>query len=185
MSAFVAPSGACDDAYTQVSDTKIPAISPTSNIHQQEEPTFPKLRALGKIVEKCLSDGKDPSGVCHDMLILVNPLGHLEDGQHKASSLNACMQALQEQQSLPRSSCKNRAAITATQWNNREPWETSSQLFRILQRKLSFCASHWAMLRLNGFDLEDFESPRNFRVYLTSCTASSTWKETSCTSVPK
>jgi hypothetical protein len=150
----------------------------------QERERFPRLRALGKLIETSLSHGQNVLDACYDFLAFQHSLDYLQDGQHKASSLNACMQSLHKRQHSPRFS-KSKVTIAATQWANREPWNTSARLFSILHRKLSSCVTHCAMLRLNGFELEDLEKPATFNIFLSSCKVSPVWKQSKCISVPK
>ena len=173
-----------DDPLPQVEDVKSSAKVSTSDLDQGQGMSFPKLGALKKTMEKCWHSGNDATKDCRDLLILEHSMDHLRGGQYKAMLFVACMKSLKKQEQPKGTKDKHKATVAVTQWENRAPRNSTTRLFDILRNKLLSCASHCAMLRLNGFEIEDVEPHGTFRTYLSPCKASAAWKESTCTSIP-
>ena len=173
-----------DDPLPQVEDVKGSAEVSTFDLEQHQGNSFPKLGALRKIMENSWRSGNDALKDCRDLLKLEHSMDHLRSGQYKVMLFVACMKTLTKQEQSKGAKDNRKATVAVSQWENRAPWNSTTRLFDILRKKLLSCASHCAMLRLNGFEIEDVEPHGTFRMYLSPCKASAAWKESSCTSIP-
>ena len=162
-------------------------LEKTSAEEENEKACFNKLKALGKHINKCLSI--NDSGLidqCHEFISLDHSLARFQDGLYKADCFVKCMESLHQKTRSRRWGRKSHDTIPETQWQNREPWNMSLRLSRILRQKLGPCSTgHEAMLRLNGFQLEEIGKPPNFNIFFSSCKASCIWRESICTSISK
>lgn len=146
---------------------------------------FAKLQVLGDIIDSRHRRFDE----LFRFLQLENGITTYEDGQYSLNSFKGCMEALQKKAIPIRRGRSSNTPIPKTQWDNFNVGDMSSALYATLRRRLSrpfalaSCNGHQAYLRLNGFDLEEKETPTSFDVFLSMCSKSNGWREGRCTSI--
>ncbi|EPS44200.1 hypothetical protein H072_1881 [Dactylellina haptotyla CBS 200.50] len=160
--------------------------SSSSNHKGQEDPApeenkdHPKLRALGKAVSIALEDGTDLGQTCSAYLQLDHTTEEFADAVDVLSSFNTCLESPDVSGGAKPHDLTYALEISRTRWEDVGPSNFSSLLFNILQKKISGCQAnqsekHQAMLRLNGFQLED--NPLAFDMFFHPCKRSNYWQE--------
>ncbi|KAK6525214.1 hypothetical protein TWF694_005360 [Orbilia ellipsospora] len=147
----------------------------TKNHHR-----YPKLQALGKVVTATFQDGADILESCAAYLNLEQTADEYIEGVNILSSFNTCLESSDVCGGFNQLDFSYPLDIPRTQWKDVEPSTFSNRLLGVLHKKVTGCPSgqekhHQAMLRLNGFQLED--RPLVFDVFFLTCRHPNYWQE--------
>jgi hypothetical protein len=171
-------------------DTTSPTSPSSSSERTSTENTqhYLRLQALGKLVAVALQDGTDIVQSCAVYLNLEQTAKDYTDGLNILRSFNICLESSDVSGGRKQLDLSYPLDIPRTRWKDTEPSKFSRWLFRILCDKVSKCPGgqkqqHQAMLRLNGFQLEDH--PLAFDMFFLPCRRPNYWQESRFTPRPK
>ncbi|KAI0186318.1 hypothetical protein EV127DRAFT_173923 [Xylaria flabelliformis] len=101
----------------------------------KKEP-YQKLEALGRIIAKRLSQGKDLVGNCKVFLDLHCELNSFEALKARAMKVNGVVRGLPQQLSLPSSSAPGTQKFSRTNWESRKATDFSDRLYYLLGKAI-------------------------------------------------
>ncbi|KAF3274569.1 hypothetical protein TWF970_007830 [Orbilia oligospora] len=138
---------------------------------------YPKLRALGNIVNATSQDGKYIVEKCVPYINLEQTAEVYARGSQILAACNARFEKLNASDSS-QSSLSGPITIPRTNWRDSEPAVASDRLFKILHKNTRACGDktgHQAMLCLSDIQLNS--RPLIFNTFFLSCEYSSYWQD--------
>ncbi|KAI0857485.1 hypothetical protein F4860DRAFT_357029 [Xylaria cubensis] len=150
----------------------------------KKEP-YKKLEALGRIVAKRLSQGRDLVENCKVFLDLHCELNNFEDLKARATKVNGVVRGLPQQLSLVGSSASGTQEFSRTNWESRKATDFSDRLYyHLVEAICDQSPPHKAELQLDGFKLDESCTKNSLvqGVFL-SCPTDDGWRQCRCTSV--
>ncbi|KAF3929662.1 hypothetical protein AA313_de0201395 [Arthrobotrys entomopaga] len=147
---------------------------------ETDENDHPKLRAIGKAMSIAREYGTDLEQACGAYLRLEHTTEEFADAVDVLSSFNTCLESPDVSGGTKLHDLTYALEIPRARWEDAGPSNFSNLLFKILHKKISGCQAgqaekHQAMLRLNGFQLED--NPLAFDMFFRPCRRSNHWQE--------
>ncbi|CAM1510953.1 Fc.00g084660.m01.CDS01 [Cosmosporella sp. VM-42] len=157
--------------------------TPSENPHTKETQRYLKLQALGKVVA-AVENRNDITRSCEVYLQLEHTAEAYNYGLNILNNFNLCLESHDVSDGYEHTEpFKSPLRIRTTRWKDLEPSKCAHRLFNILGNKFSNCLQsqskrHLAMLRLNGFQLEELkEEHLMFNMFLHPCRRSNYWRQ--------
>ncbi|KAF3166454.1 hypothetical protein TWF788_011620 [Orbilia oligospora] len=144
----------------------------TDSVHN-----YPKLRALGNIVNAASQDGKYVVEECVPYINIVQTAEVYARGSQILEAFNARFEKLNAPHSN-QSSLSGPITIPKTNWRDSEPAAASNRLFKILDKNIRACGDktgHQAMLCLSDIQLN--ARPLIFNMFFLTCESPSYWQD--------
>ncbi|TRX94162.1 hypothetical protein FHL15_004930 [Xylaria flabelliformis] len=150
----------------------------------KKEP-YQKLEALGRIVAKRLSQGRDLVENCKVFLDLHCGLNSFENLKARAMKVNGVVRGLPQQLSLAGSRASGTQEFSRTNWESRKATDFSDRLYyHLVEAICDQSPPHKAELQLDGFKLDE-SCTKNSLVQglFLSCPTGDGWRQCRCASV--